>query len=262
MTEMSQYAPGTFCWQDLSTTDAAAAKQFYSGLFGWETFDIPMGPDAFYTMMRIGGKDVAGLSSQTQEMKDQGVPPFWTSYVSVTSADEAASKVKALGGQVLAEPFDVFGEGRMAVFQDPTGAAFAVWQPKNHIGSRLVNQPGALCWNELATTDAGKAKAFYTGLFGWNTEEMETEAGLYTLFLNGDRQNGGMMQMTEEWGNAPPHWMVYFAVEDCDRSVQKATELGAKVMVPPAEAGDIGRFSLLQDPQGAAFSIIKLYNPS
>jgi predicted enzyme related to lactoylglutathione lyase len=246
----------------LSTTDAAAAKRFYTSLFGWQANDLPMGDGMFYTFLRLEGKDVAALSQQSPEMSAQGIPPFWTSYVSVASADETAAKAKSLGGQVLGEPFDVFDAGRMAVIQDPAGATFAVWQPKSHIGAQLVNQPGALCWNELATTDADKARAFYTELFGWEAEVSQFGEDTYTMFLNNGRANGGMMQITEVWGNVPPHWMVYFAVEDCDHSAQKATELGGQLMVPPTEAGDIGRFSLIRDPQGAAFSIIKLNNPA
>jgi uncharacterized protein len=262
MTEMSSYTPGTFCWIELGTTDTKAGKQFYIGLFGWGVNEVPMGPDQVYTIFQINGKDVAAMYQQDVEQQSQGIPPHWLSYISVANVDETAKKVKSLGGQILTEPFDVFQLGRMAPVQDPQGAAFALWQPGQHIGARLVNQLGTLCWNELATTDAAKARDFYTELFGWKAEVAEMGDGPYTLFLVGDRQNGGMMQMTEAWGNIPPHWMVYFAVEDCDRSVQKVTELGGKILMGPMEAGDIGRFATIQDPQGAVFSIIKLNNPS
>lgn len=262
MTEMSSYTPGTFCWMELGTTDTKAGKQFYTSLFGWSVKEFPIGPDQVYTMFQIEGKDVAAMYQQDIEQQAQGIPPHWLSYVSVDNVDEAAKKVKALGGQVLTEPFDVFEAGRMAPVLDPQGAAFALWQPGQHIGARLVNQPGSLCWNELATSDAGKATAFYTQLFDWQAEIMEMGDGPYTLFMHEGRQAAGMMQMTEEWGNIPPHWMAYFAVEDCDRTLQQVTELGGKVLMGPLEAGEIGRFATIQDPQGAAFSIIKLNNPA
>jgi predicted enzyme related to lactoylglutathione lyase len=263
MTEMSSYTPGTFCWIELGTTDTKAGKQFYTGLFGWEVNEIPIGPDQIYTMFQIDGKDVAAMYQQDIEQQSQGIPPHWLSYISVANVDEMAREVQSLGGQLLTEPFDVFQVGRMAPVQDPQGAAFALWQPGQHIGARLVNQPGTLCWNELATTDAAKAREFYTGLFDWQAEVVEVSSGPYTLFLNGDRQNGGMWQMSEEWGNMmPPHWMAYFAVEDCERSVQKVTELGGEILIGPLEAGDIGRFATVQDPQGAVFSIIKPNNPA
>ena len=261
MTEMSKYAPGTFCWVDLSTSDAEAAKKFYTGLFGWHIHDIPIGPDMVYSMLQIEGKDVAALSQQGEEQQSQGIPPHWLSYVSVASADEMAQKARSLGGQVIAEPFDVFDSGRMALFQDPQGAMFAVWQPGQHIGARLVNQPGTLSWNELATNDHQQAGKFYTQLFGWKAEVQPMATTHYTTFSVGDRMNAGMIQMTEEWGDIPPHWMVYFAVEDCDRSAEKVKELGGAVHVPPTDIPEVGRFALVQDPPGAMFAIIKLNNP-
>lgn len=259
MQEVTKYPAGTFSWVDLATTDAAGAKQFYTELMGWTVFDIPMGPDSFYTMLQLEGRDVAGLSQMSAEQQAQGMPAMWNSYVTVENADESAEKAAALGGTVLAPPFDVFDSGRMAVVQDPTGAVFSVWQAKSHIGAKLVNIPGTLTWNELATKDAAQAKAFYSQLFGWEMQAQDMGNGMeYTTFMNKGRANGGMMQMTEEWGDIPPHWMVYFAVADCDASVEKATSLGATVMMPPQDIPEVGRFSVIQDPQGAALTLMKL----
>lgn len=261
MTEMSEYEPGTFCWVDLATTDAEGAKKFYSELMGWETNDVPVGEGMVYTMLHVDGKEVAALYKQDEQQQAQGIPPHWLAYVSVASADEVAEKARSLGGQVLSEPFDVYDSGRMAPIQDPTGAVFAVWQPKQHIGARLVNQPGTMTWTELATNDRETAKEFYTKLFDWDSRTDEMETTTYTTFLNGERMNAGMVQMTEEWGDIPPHWMVYFAVEDTDRDVERIKELGGQILVPPTDIPEIGRFAVVQDPQGAAFSIIKLANP-
>lgn len=262
MAEISEYTPGTFCWVELGTSDAAGAKAFYGELFGWAFNDVPVGSDAVYTMVQIEGKDVAALYQLNQEMLSQGVPAHWLSYVSVASADETAQKAGALGGTVLKEPFDVFDAGRMAVLQESTGAVFAVWQPGTHIGARVVNEPGTLCWNELATRDTETASRFYTQLFGWQTNTQQMGPMTYTSFMNGDRPAGGMLPITEEWGDAPPNWMVYFAVEDCDRSADRATSLGARIIVPPTDIPEVGRFAVIQDPQGAVFSIISLQNPA
>jgi hypothetical protein len=259
MTEMNAYTPGTFCWVELGTTDAKAAKKFYTGLFDWEIVDIPVGPDMIYTMLQVEGKDVAALYEQGEPERSQGVPPHWSSYVSVASADESAAKAQSLGGMVLVEPFDVMDSGRMAIVQDPTGAAVELWQPRQHIGARLVNQPNTVCWNELATNDHQKAGEFYTKLFGWQSQVQDMDGTPYTLFIDGD-QKAGMMQMTEEWGNMPPHWLVYFAVADCDRSAEKAKELGGQVVVPPTDIPQMGRFAIVQDPQGVGFGIIKMSN--
>jgi hypothetical protein len=261
MTEFNEYAAGTFCWVDLATSEAAGAKKFYSELFGWKLADTPAGPDMVYTMAQMRDKPVAALYEMSQEMKSQGIPPHWLSYVSVSDVDESAAKAKALGGQVLMAPADVMEAGRMALIQDPTGATVALWQPKAHIGAQIVNEPGTLCWNELATRDTKTAEDFLTKLFGWTTDKQDMGHMIYTNFKVGERYNGGMLQMTEEWGNLPPHWMVYFAVEDCDASVEQAKALGARIGVPPTDIPAVGRFAVIEDPQGAVFTIIKMENP-
>ncbi len=262
MTEFNEYAPGTFCWIDLATTDAEAAKKFYGELFGWDMIDTPAGPDMVYTMLQLEGKEVAALYEMDAQQKSQGVPAYWVSYVSVKRANESAQKAKSLGGQVLMEAFDVMDVGRMALIQDPTGATLALWQPRTHIGARLANQPGTLCWNELATKDPETAGQFYTKLFGWSSQTQDMESIPYTVFMNGDRMAGGMLKMTEEWGDdVPPNWLVYFAVEDCDASVEKAKALGAQIHMPPTDAPPVGRFAVIEDPQEAVFAIIKLTSP-
>ena len=262
MSEISHYEPGTFCWPELGTNDPEAAKEFYTGLFGWTVNDVPAGPAGTYTMLQLSGKDVGALYGLNKDQRSQGVPPHWLSYISVASVDETARKAKELTGKVFAEPFDVFDVGRMAIIEDPTGATFALWQPRKHIGARLVNQQGALCWNELATSNTEVAGKFYTQLFGWTTKVMPGASGPYTEFMRGQTPAGGMLQVTKEWGNTPSHWMVYFAVADCDDRVTKAKQLGGGVKVPPTDIPTVGRFSVLQDPQGAVFSIIKLTSPA
>jgi predicted enzyme related to lactoylglutathione lyase len=258
MTIVTTHAPGTFCWADLGTPDAAAAKRFYTGLFGWKYEDMPMGEGADYTMFEVGGNWVAALYPQDPQQQSQGVPPHWLSYVAVESADRTSERTRGLGGTVLMDPFDVFEVGRMAVIQDPTGAVVALWEARTHPGAGLVGEPNSLCWTELNTGDPERAAAFYTGLLGWETEKQPMGDFVYTYFKQGERRNGGMMQLTAEMGPIPPHWAVYFAVDDCDGRAARATGLGGKVLVPPTDVPDVGRFAVLQDPQGAAFAIVKL----
>ena len=258
MQETPTYKPGTFCWVELATSDSGAAKNFYTQLFGWQFADYPMGPEGVYTMLQLGGKDAAALVELMPDMKAQGIPPNWLSYVSVDSADESAEKAKAAGATLLKEPFDVFDVGRMAVVQDPTGAVFALWQAKEHKGAGIYNGPNSFCWNELGTNDPQKAGDFYTGLFGWTREDFSFGPMEYTMFKNGDRSAGGMYRITPEMGPMPPNWMVYFAVDDCDATVQKALDLGGNVMKPADDIPEIGRFAILTDPQGAVFAVIKL----
>ncbi len=255
MTEIKKHEPGMFCWVELATKDGPAAKKFYTSLFDWGVNDIPSEAGT-YSMVEKKGKEAGALYELGPQQK--GVPPHWNSYICVESADDTAAKAKKLGGKVILEPFDVMEHGRMANIQDPTGAVFSVWQPKEHIGAQIVNEPGSFCWNELYTTYSKKAWDFYSNLFGWSREPMQTPTGEYTIFKKGDAQAAGMMQISKEMGATPPHWMVYFAVDDSDRTVEQAKGMGAQVMVPPTNIPNIGRFAVLNDPQGADFAVIRL----
>lgn len=259
MPEVTRHAPGSFCWMELNTSDPAAAKKFYSGLFNWGPKDVPAGPDMVYTMLEIRGLEVAAMCGLQPEQKAHGVPPHWMTYIAVESADDAAAKAQKLGGTVLAPAFDVMDVGRMAIIKDPQGATFCVWQAKAHIGARLVGEPGTFGWDELWTTDRKKAAEFYKGLFGWGAKEGDMGAmGVYTEWQNGGQSIGGMMEITPEMGPAPPNWLPYFMVDDCDATAEKAKASGGKLFVPPTDIPNVGRFSVIGDPQGAMFAIIKL----
>jgi predicted enzyme related to lactoylglutathione lyase/membrane protease YdiL (CAAX protease family) len=251
------HAPGTFSWADLGTPDPAAAKHFYTGLFGWSFDDRPMSNDEHYTMLLQDGKSVAALYQQQADQRSAGIPPHWLPYVTVESADRVSAQAAELGGTVLAQPFDVQEHGRMAVIQDPTGAVVALWEPRNHPGAGLLGEPGALCWNELCTRDPARAGAFYADLLGWGREAMPMPGFEYTVFKRGEQPAGGMMAIQPEWGDVPPHWGVYFAVEDCDATAASAAKAGGAVLMGPADIPEVGRFATLRDPQGAIFSVLQ-----
>lgn len=254
MGERTSYEPGTFSWVDLSTTDPDGAKSFYEGLFGWTHEDVPAGEAGTYTMFRLKDKHVAATSEQSEQERGQGIPPHWNSYVTVEDVDSGAAKADRLGGNVLVDPFDVMDAGRMAVAADPTGAVLAIWQPKAHIGAGLVNEPGALCWNELATNDVAKAKEFHSSLFGWSTEDFDD--GAYTVIRVGERSNGGIRPQGEQETGIPPFWLAYFAVSDCDESAAKASRFGGKALLEPMDVPVAeGRIAVIADPQGAAFGL-------
>ena len=252
MGERTTYTAGTFSWADVSTTDQEAAKTFYSGLFGWQAEDLPVDENTSYSMMRLDGKDVAAISPQQQQQRDAGVPPMWNSYVTVDSADAAADKAGQLGATVHAGPFDVMEAGRMAVIQDPQGAFFMVWEPRQNIGAGLVNAPGALAWNELASPDVDGSIAFYTGLFGWTTDPFEESPQRYEIIKNQGKGNGGIRELGDQ--PAPPHWLVYFGIDNIDSGLSKVEELGGSKMIGPMDIG-IAKIGIVQDPQGAAFAI-------
>ncbi len=252
MGERAEYAPGTFCWTDLATTDQEAAKAFYGGLFGWEADDRPVGDGVHYSMMRLDDKDVAAIAPQPSQQRDAGVPPQWQSYVSVDSADDTAERASELGGTVHAGPFDVMEVGRMAVIQDPQGAFFMIWQPREHIGAQLVNAPGALVWNELGSPDVDASSAFYGSLFGWKIAPFEGGGEPYLSIKNGEANNGGIRPLTPP--GTPPNWLVYFGVEDIDEALPRVQELGGTRHAGPIDI-QMATIAIVADPQGAVFAL-------
>jgi len=260
MSERKVFPTGSFCWVELGTSDAASARGFYSDLLGWDTSTVEMGELGTYTLLQLDSNNIAGLYNLNDDQKQQGVPPHWLSYVLVEDADASANKATELGGHVTMGPFDIGNVGRMAIVSDPTGALFALFEAGEHKGAvPMDNKPGMFCWNELRTRDPVTAQAFYSGLFGWSFEETNLgHMGTYTRYKNGDRLAAGMLEISEPMGDVPPNWMIYFAVDDCDGAAEKAQRAGANVVMPPSDIPDVGRFSELPDPQGAAFAMIKL----
>lgn len=247
MGERDSYAPGTFCWADLGTTEGAAARDFYTGLLGWEAEDLAAGEDGVYTMFRRGGRDVAALYEMGADERGQ-LPPHWSSYVSVEDVAAVAARARALGAAVVADPFDVMDSGRMAVVRDPGGANLHLWQPGRHIGAGRVNEPGCMVWNELATPDVQRAAAFYRDLLGW---EAEPDATGYATIRAGEALNGGIRPLQE--GEAPA-WLVYFTTESCDRSAARVRESGGTVVTGPVDV-TVGRIAVVRDPQGAVLAL-------
>ncbi|MGZ4275006.1 MAG: VOC family protein [Solirubrobacteraceae bacterium] len=252
MGDRERYAPGTFSWTDLTTTDQDAAKEFYSALFGWEAIDNPVGNGIVYSTMTLDGKNVAAISPQPQQQRDAGVPPTWNSYVTVQSADDALARARELGATVHADAFDVLDVGRMGVIQDPQGAYFLVWEPKSHIGASLVNVPGALSWNELASPDPEASAGFYGALFGWQTRVMEGSEPPYLIAMNDGHGNGGIRPLMP--AEPQPYWLVYFGVDDLAASLARVEELGGTKLAGPIPIGP-GTLGFVQDPQGAVFAL-------
>lgn len=266
--EIEAYEPGVPSWVDVSTPDVAKTAAFYRGLFGW---DVQVGPPEFggYASATLRGRQVAGIAPQMVpppgiEAPPMG-PPMWSTYVNVVSADDTAAKVAANGGTVLFPPMDVGELGRMAIFADPSGGVFGAWQPGQHKGSGLANEPGAFGWNELMTRDVEGAKAFYGAVFGWGSvthEGPDGPPGGYTEWQVGGRSIGGMMQPPPGVPpGMPPVWGVYFVVEDTDAAVAKAEELGGSVRFPPMDIPQ-GRFATLVDSTGATFNVISMGAPA
>ncbi len=252
MPEFTAHRPGTFCWIELVTSDAPAALDFYSGLFGWSAIDSTVP----YVMLLQKGKAVSALYQRSAEQAEQGLPPHWASYVAVDDVDASLAQAAKLGGRILVESKDVFDVGRMGVLQDPSGAYLSLWQARAHIGAQLKDEHGSLCWTELMTRDTEAAERFYRKLFGWDSRLSGIGEQPYTEFLGGDRQVAGMMPFPSGIDDVPPHWLAYFAVDDCDASAARTLALGGGQIVPPQEIPGVGRFAVLCDPQGAVFGVV------
>lgn len=248
------YAPGTPMWVDLTAKDLAGTVRFYEQLFGWTGKD--QGEEAgHYTLMYVNGKMVAAI---TPPMSPEAWPA-WNTYIATANAQDTAQKVDAAGGKTLMPPFQVMDQGSMAVFADPSGAVFCVWQAGKHTGAELVNAPGAFSWNELNTRDIAAAKQFYPKVFGWTVKSNPMpQGGEYVEWqLNGRSIAGGQQMGPQFPPDVPPHWLVYFTVTNTDDTVKRAQELGGKVMAQPFDIPQ-GRMAVITDPEGAAFAVIQM----
>jgi len=252
MAIVASYAAGTPAWVDLTTTDPDGAKRFYEALFGWE-YQVGGAEEGFYTMCRVRGHDAAGIGGTASTE----VPPAWTTYLATDDVTAAAERITGAGGTLLFEPMQVAQYGHMLIGADPTGAVFGLWQPLEHIGSSLVNEPGGIVWSELATRDSDRAHQFYTDVMGWSWQDVDTGGGpRYQTFAVEGRDVGGCLQMDASWPEAiPSHWMPYFAVADTDASILTAEAAGGVVSVPATDSPH-GRFAVLLDPQGAVFTVV------
>ena len=249
MGEREGYPPGIFCWADLGTTDADAAKAFYTSVFGWEAEDTAVGEGGVYTTFRLDGRDVAALYEMGEEERST-LTPHWSSYVAVEDVDALAPKVLDLGGEVLAHPFDVMQAGRMTALRDPTGATLHLWQAREQIGAGRVNDPGCMVWNELATPDPARARDFFAELLGWTVEPEESG---YGVIKAGSTLNGGIRPPQD---GEPTHWLVYFTAESLDDTIKKVKDAGGSVITGPADT-PVGRVAAVSDPQGAAFALFE-----
>ena len=257
MAKIEKHSPGAFSWIELATTDQAAAKKFYSSLFGWNSDDSPMGPNDFYTTFRLNGGSTGAAYTMRKEQREQGVPSYWGIYMAAENADEVAAKAAKLGGVVLAPAFDVFTFGRMAVMRDPTGAVFSVWQPKQHIGMTIASEDNAFCWADLSTPDPQRGAKFYSDLFGWTMEKTPNDPSGYLHIKHGDHYIGGIPPAEHRNPQAPAHWLIYIQVADVDATAAKAQQSGGKVLMPANKMEGVGTWAILADPQGAVFAVFK-----
>jgi predicted enzyme related to lactoylglutathione lyase len=255
MEGVMQPKTGSFCWLELATTDAGAAKKFYSNLFGWTSTDQQMGPDVTYTIFRLGANDVAGAYRLMKDQLEAHVPPHWMLYIKIDSADASAAKAVRLGAQQIVPPSDIPNIGRFAVLQDPTGAHISIFQAGQGHGMDSFGDVGALCWADLNSNDPEKSARFYSDWLGWTYDTGEDG---YRHIINGtDRGNmiGGIPPRMHAPPGTPSNWMPYLNVTDCKATTAKAVQLGASAIMPAELMPDVGTIAVLKDPQGAVFAL-------
>ncbi len=253
----TDYKLGQFCWVDLAAHDIDEAATFYGDFLGWtrERRDLPEGAPR-YEMLTLDGRKIAGIGQMSADMISSGVPPTWNSYLNVEDVDAIAARSKGLGATVTVPPMDAADAGRLAFIQDPTGAIVGLWQKQLHFGSEQVGDAGCAYWNELQTRDSDAAQEFYGSLFGWQFEERTDDIVSHRLIHCDGSPNGSIVQMDERWGNMPPRWAVYFAVENADFAADQLRQLGGMVYVPPFDY-PIGRTAMVGDIEGAMFNVLE-----
>ena len=246
------YLPGKFVWFEHLSNDVPTARKFYEALFDWHTENMPMG-DQPYHLIQNGSEGIGGIRSAPP-----GVPAHWNSYLSVADVDASYAAAVAAGAKGLMAPADFGPVGRGATIADPTGAALSLWKGSQGDRADAVKTPlGDWYWNELWTPDDKAALAFYEAVFGFTHDSMDMgPQGTYYVLKVGDKMRGGLMKSTEP--KAPPMWLPYVAVADCDASTARAQSLGARtVVVPPTDIPGVGRFAIVLDPLGAAIALMK-----
>lgn len=260
MPHVTSHPHGNFAWYDLFAKDIEASKSFYTALFGWTVEDQPTDPNGGgpYAMYMKDGRPVAGVGQMSPEMMEAGTPQTWNAYVTVHELEPVLARVEENGGKVIFPAMDVGDVGRLAYFADPEGAILALWQPKKNIGAGIVHEADTVCWVELASRDMHAAKDFYARVFGWT--DVDNPSGPptgYRTLKNGDAEIGGILQMTEEWGDMPAHWSLYFETDGIAATTGKLVAHGGEVKFGPFEA-PVGQIAVCADPGGAHFYLIEL----
>lgn len=240
-------------WFELSTSDPDKSTAFYGGLFGWTAESAP---EEFggYISFSLGGVGVAGA------MKNDGTtgPDGWSVYLATDDIAKVAELAAANGGKVEVEPMAVGDLGQMAFVSDPGGAFIGAWQPGEHKGFLVHNEPNAPGWFELHTRDWQGALAFYRDVFGCEIDVVsDADEFRYAVVVHDGLQWAGIMDAAGFLPEGvPAHWSVYIEVADADDAVAKAVQLGAKV-VQPVEDTPYGRLATLTDTTGAAFKLVQ-----
>lgn len=254
--EMS-FIPGSVCWIEVSTTDPAASRDFYAGLFGW-VYQVTEAPGSGqHSTALCGGRPVAGLVGVPAQAKQL---PAWMPYLASANIAHTAAAFNRWGGRTLYGPADVAGQGTVFIGSDPTGGVIGFWQP-DVWWTFGTDNPGALFWAELNTWDGVAADEFFVKLFGYRTRQIGDGVEVdYTTWSRNGRVLLGRLQMNQDWAapGTAAHWLLHFAVDPrsgTDAAVARVVELGGRLDIGPYDS-ELGRIAQVADPTGAVFALI------
>jgi predicted enzyme related to lactoylglutathione lyase len=257
MAVRDHYPHGQFCWVDLVSRDMSEAREFYRRLFGWQSTDLDTQGGPPYAHFELAGRSVAGLGQMTQEMLNKKLPAMWNSYVHVDDIQAVCAKVTQLGGTITVPVMKILDAGSRAFIRDPTGAQVGLWQKDQHYGAALHQDFHCFCWNELCTRDVDRAADFFGQLLDWEFAEYPSLLGKYYVIRNRGEECSGLLQIDHRWGEMPPCWLVYFAVQSVDITVDQLRQLGGYVLVHPFDIQE-GRLAVVADGQGAMFDLVQM----
>jgi len=259
MAVRDHYPHGQFCWVDVTAREMSSAREFYERLFGWQTVERAAGEGSPYAHFELEGKSVAGLGEMPQALVEAKRPAAWTSYLRVEDIHAVTARATELGATITAPVAQVGDAGSMALLRDPTGAQVGLWQADRHFGAVLHQDYHCFCWNELLTRDIERAADFFGQLLGWEFGEYPSHLGKYLVVRSGGEECSGLLQMDQRWGEMPPCWLVYFAVQGVDLMVDRVRQLGGYVFVRPFDIQE-GRMAIVSDGQGATFNLVQMQN--
>jgi predicted enzyme related to lactoylglutathione lyase len=261
--QITEIRHGMPCWFELATTDPDSSSAFYQGLFGWQRFDLDLGPEGTYSYFSNENGCVGAMSCLMAEQRSLEFHSNWRVFFAVDDCDGSTAKALELGAKVILPPMDVNECSRMSVISDPSGAVCSLWHSEGGGGGPYVMfEDYAIGWVELATPDSPAAREIYTALLGW--DYVQTSVSIagdseYHELAVGDHRYGGIMPMNAEWFRSlPSHWGIYIRVPDVDAYVRKACKLGGSNPVPAYDIEGIGRMAMIADPIGARFYVVKL----
>lgn len=248
MGEEKKITYGRFVWHDMVSQDEEKAVKFYTQLFGWGVEDWDMGDQGVYRMWKAGDETQGGF----MKAPAPEVPSHWVGYVQVENIEETAARVEQNGGTLMHDIIDIPEIGRALPIQDPTGGIIQAYQSLNPTAVAANFRPPELtvCWNELVSHDPAASQAFYTEVFGWKAVKEDMGGFEYTLFMVDEMQVAGLMQAPPEH-KGPTVWLSHVYVDDLAKTKEKASSLGATILMEPKTMPGIGSFFLFRDPFGA-----------